>query len=102
VSASQLRDHEFDTYSGRDHVSSYDTSTGWFQEADSKVINLSCKNLFRNGAKITTFKPRNINCAIALHDENNDFAQYTVHSLLFYYSYYYFYLFIHFFAGRGV
>jgi hypothetical protein len=46
VSASQPRDHEFEPYSGHDHVSSYDTSTGWFQEADSKVINISCKNLF--------------------------------------------------------
>jgi hypothetical protein len=45
VSASQPRDHWFEPYSGHDHVSSYDTSTGWFQEADSKVINISCKNL---------------------------------------------------------
>ena len=34
VSASQPRDH--------DHDSSYDTITGWFQEADSRVINISC------------------------------------------------------------
>ena len=26
----------------RDHYSSYDTSTGWFQEVDSRVINISC------------------------------------------------------------
>jgi hypothetical protein len=44
VSTSQPRDHGFEPYSGHDHVSSYDTSTGLFQEADSKVINISCKN----------------------------------------------------------
>ena len=27
---------------GHDHYSSYDTSTGWFQEVDSRVIYLSC------------------------------------------------------------
>ena len=32
VSASQTRDRGFD------HDSSYDTSIGWFQEADSRVI----------------------------------------------------------------
>jgi hypothetical protein len=37
----------------------YDTSTGWFQETDSKMINISCKNLFRNRAKINMFKPNN-------------------------------------------
>jgi hypothetical protein len=57
VSVSQPRDHGFEPYSGHDHVSSYDTSTGWFQEVDSKVINISCKNLFRNRAKINMFKP---------------------------------------------
>jgi hypothetical protein len=35
VSASQPRDHGFEPYSGHNHVSSYDTSTGWFQEEDS-------------------------------------------------------------------
>jgi hypothetical protein len=50
VSASQPGDHGFGPYSGHDHVSLYDTSTGWFREADSKVINISCKNLFRNRA----------------------------------------------------
>ena len=29
-----------------------DTSTDWFQEADSKVTDLSCENLFHNQAKI--------------------------------------------------
>ena len=51
ISASQPQDHE-----GHDHDSSYDTCTGWFQEADSKVINLSCNNLFHNRAKINMFK----------------------------------------------
>jgi hypothetical protein len=46
----QPGDHEFEPYSGHDHVSSYATSTGWFQEADSDVINFSCKNLFRKRA----------------------------------------------------
>ena len=45
---------------GQDHDSSYDTgqvlSTGWFQEADSTVIYLSCENLFHNRAKINLFK----------------------------------------------
>ena len=32
---------------GHDHDSSYDASTGWFQEADFlRVIYLSCENLF--------------------------------------------------------
>jgi hypothetical protein len=60
VSASQPRDHAFEPYSGHDHVSSYDTSTGLFQEADSKVINKKIKNLFRNRAKINVFKPNRI------------------------------------------
>jgi hypothetical protein len=47
VSASQPKDHVFEPYSGHDYVSSYDTSTGWFHEADSQVINVSCKSLFR-------------------------------------------------------
>jgi hypothetical protein len=57
VSASQPRDHEFEPYSGHGHVTSYDTSTGWFHEADSKVFNISCKNFFRNRAYINMFKP---------------------------------------------
>jgi hypothetical protein len=42
---SQPRDHGFEHYSGHDYVSPFDTSTGLFQEADSKVIHISCKNL---------------------------------------------------------
>ena len=46
VSASQHRDRGFESHSGttHDHDSSYDTSTGWFQEADSIVIEISCEN----------------------------------------------------------
>ena len=33
VSASQPRDRGFEPHTGHDHDSSYDTSTGWFQEA---------------------------------------------------------------------
>ena len=42
VSVSQSRDCGFEPHTGHDHDSSYDTSTGWFQEADSRVINISC------------------------------------------------------------
>ena len=42
VSASQPRDRGFETHTGHDNDSSYDTGTSWFQEADSRVINLSC------------------------------------------------------------
>ena len=42
VSASQPRDRGFEPHTGHDHDSSYDTSTGWFQEMDSRVINISC------------------------------------------------------------
>jgi hypothetical protein len=57
VSASQPRDNKFEPYSGHGHVSAYDTSTGWFQEADSKMINIIFKNLFRNRAYTNMFKP---------------------------------------------
>jgi hypothetical protein len=40
VSASQPRDHGFEPYSVHIRVRSYDTSTCWFQEADSKVQEL--------------------------------------------------------------
>ena len=39
---------------GYDHDSLCDTSTCWFQEADSRVIYIRCDNLFR--AKINMFK----------------------------------------------
>ena len=38
VSASQPQGCWFDTHKGHDHDSSYDTSTCWCQEADSRVI----------------------------------------------------------------
>ena len=34
ASASQPQDHGFKLHTGHDHNSSYDTSTGWFQEVD--------------------------------------------------------------------
>ena len=36
ASVSQPRGRGFDTHTGHDYDSSYDTSTGWFQEADSR------------------------------------------------------------------
>ena len=42
VSVSQPRDRGGELHMDYDHDSSYDTSTGWFQEADSKVINRTC------------------------------------------------------------
>ena len=48
VSVSQPPDHGFKPHMGHDHDSSYDTSTGWFHEVDSRVINISCYNLFHN------------------------------------------------------
>ena len=38
VSASQSRDRGFEPHTGHDHDSLDDTSTGGFQEADSRVI----------------------------------------------------------------
>ena len=38
VFASQPRDRGLAPHTGHDLDSSYDTSTGWFQEADSRVI----------------------------------------------------------------
>jgi hypothetical protein len=48
--ASHPGDHGLELYLGHDHVSLSGTSTGWFLEADSKVNNISCKNLFGNRA----------------------------------------------------
>ena len=42
VFALQPRDCGFEPHTSHDHDSSSDTSTGWFQEADSRVINISC------------------------------------------------------------
>jgi hypothetical protein len=60
VSVSQPMDHGSEPYLGHDHVSFYDTSTGWFQEAGSKVIYISCKYHFQNRASINKFKPRKL------------------------------------------
>ena len=38
VSASQPRNRGFEPHTGHDHDSSYETSTGWFHEMDSRVI----------------------------------------------------------------
>ena len=38
VSASQPLEFGFEPHSGQDHDSLYDTSSGWFREADSRVI----------------------------------------------------------------
>ena len=38
VSATQPWDRKFEPHTSHDHDSSYDTSTGWFQEANSRVI----------------------------------------------------------------
>ena len=51
VSASQPLDREFEPYMGHD-----DTSTGWFQEAHTSVIQISCENLHHDRAKINNLK----------------------------------------------
>ena len=56
VSASQPWDRGLEPHTGHDHDSTYDASTGWFQEADSRVIDLRCDNLFHSRAKINMFK----------------------------------------------
>ena len=38
VSASQSQDRLFEPYASPDQDSSYDTSAGWFLEADSRVV----------------------------------------------------------------
>ena len=42
VSASQPRDCGFEPHTGHGHDSSYDISNGWFQEAELRVIHISC------------------------------------------------------------
>ena len=56
VAASQPLYHSFEPHTGHNHDFSHDTSTGWFQEADSRVIYLSCENFLHNRAKINKFK----------------------------------------------
>ena len=62
VSASQPRDCRFEPHTGQDNDSSYDTITGWFQEADSRVIKISCENLLHNRAKINMLNPNIFVC----------------------------------------
>ena len=56
VSVSQPRDRVFELHTGHDHDSSYGTSTGWFKEANSRLIRISCENLLHNRAKINKFE----------------------------------------------
>ena len=49
VSASRPWDRGFKPYMGQNHDFSYVTSSGWFQEADSRVV---YKILFHNQAKL--------------------------------------------------
>ena len=56
VSDSLPGDRGFEPHTGHEHDSSYDTSTGWFQEEDSRVINVSCQNMFHIRAKMNMFK----------------------------------------------
>ena len=42
VSALQPRDRGFEPHTGHDHDSSYDTSSGWIQDADSRAIKINC------------------------------------------------------------
>jgi hypothetical protein len=46
----------FEPYSGHDNHSSYGITTGSFQETGSKMINISCSNMFRNQAETNMFK----------------------------------------------
>ena len=54
VSASQPRDRGFEPHMGHDHDSSYDPSTGWFQEADLRVINIMI-GFFQNCERLCKF-----------------------------------------------
>ena len=56
VSASQPQDRGFEHHTGHEHDSSYDTSTGWFQEVDSRVIYISCAKILHDRAKINKIR----------------------------------------------
>ena len=60
VFISQPWDRGFEPQMRHDHDSSYNTSTGWFQEADSRVISIICENLLQNQAKMNKFKLKDI------------------------------------------
>ena len=51
MSVSQPRGRRLEPYLSQ-YDSSYDTSTGWLQEADSRMIYLSYENMFHNRSKI--------------------------------------------------
>ena len=78
VSASQPRDRGFDRHTGHDHDFSYDTSTGWLQKVDSRVIKISCKNVLYNRAKINMFK---LNYFLFLLDISMPFCYWNPHLL---------------------
>ena len=67
--------------------SRHDNSTGWFQEADSRVINLSCDKVFHNRAKINMVK-LNINGKnmVEINHKKNP-PEATIKSLTFKYMY---------------
>ena len=54
--AKKYREQEVKVSNIHNHDSSHDTRTGCFQEADSRVINLSGDDLFHNQTKINMFK----------------------------------------------
>ena len=58
MSVSQPRDRGFESHTRVTTMIPYiyGTSTGWFQEADSRVILISSENLVHSRAKINTFK----------------------------------------------
>ena len=68
VSVSQPRNRGFELHTGHDYDSSYDTSTGLFQEADSRVIQISCQNLLYNRAKINKSYQKFNDCLCASDD----------------------------------
>ena len=49
------------------HDSSYNASTGWYQETEMRIINVSCENLLHNQVKINMFKQ-------AKHQESHSLA----------------------------
>ena len=56
LSATQPKGRGFEPYIGHDHDSSYNSSTGWCQEAALSMTYLSCENSFHNQPEIITFK----------------------------------------------
>ena len=50
----------------------YDTSTGWFQETDSKVIQISCENLLHKRGNINKLKLTKFN-SIKIHQQTSKY-----------------------------